>query len=196
MLKAWIYNQFLVTTGLFHTCLLTSQNQNRQLHRFLFKNQYISVFQNFGWGKCFPITVFVNTSIPSERIRVCKSVEQIEGLYPESTDVFKRNMVDRYIGRSNNQYKNGMYDIVDQIHFAIFVAHFYFDYENKHKNDVLGEETKVTPKGIFEASLKSLPLMSSSHKLKLRERRKVLRHHVPNKRLHPEKLSHYLEFLF
>ena len=61
--------------------------------------------------QCFPRTVFVNASIPSERIRICKSVVEIEKLNPDSTDIFKQNMVDRFIDRPNNQYKNGMYGI-------------------------------------------------------------------------------------
>ena len=86
------------------------------------------------WLKnCFPRAVFVNTSIPSERIRVCKSVEKIEELEPDSTDNFKRSMVDRYTDRPNRQYNNEMYGIVDHICFPIFIAHYYLDYENKQK---------------------------------------------------------------
>ena len=40
-------------------------------------------------------------------------MEEIEELDPDSTDVFKQNMVDRYIDEQNSQYKNGMYSIVD-----------------------------------------------------------------------------------
>ena len=80
-------------------------------------------------------------------------------------------MVGRYIDRPNSQYKNGMYGIVDLVCFAIFVAHYYLDYENKDDNDsqpdVLGEETKETPEGISETSPKSLPLISPSEILKL-----------------------------
>ena len=79
---------------------------------------------------------FVNTIVPSERIQICKSVEEIEELDPGSTDIFKRNMVDRYIDRPNSEYKNGMYDIVHHICLAIFVAHYYLDCENKDENDL------------------------------------------------------------
>ena len=61
--------------------------------------------------QCFPRTAFVNTSITSERIRICKSGEEIEELYLDRTDVFKRDMVDRFIDRPNTQYKNRMYGI-------------------------------------------------------------------------------------
>ena len=57
--------------------------------------------------KYFPTTVLVNTSIPSERIQICKSVEEMEELKPDSNDIFKRNMIDRYIDRPNNQYRIG-----------------------------------------------------------------------------------------
>ena len=60
--------------------------------------------------------------------------------------------------------------IVDHICFAIFVAHYYLGHENKDKNnsqpDALGEENKETPQGISQTLPKSLPLMSSSEKLK------------------------------
>ena len=93
-------------------------------------------------------------------------MEETEELDPDSTDIFKRNMVDRYIDRPNSQYKNGMHGVVDHICFAIFVALYYLDYENNNKNDsqpgILGEETKETPQGISETLPKPLPLMSSS----------------------------------
>ena len=105
-------------------------------------------------------------------------------------------MVDRYIDRPDSRFKNGMHDTVDHICFAMFVAHYYLDYENKDdydsQPDVLSEETKESPQGISETLPKSLPLMSSSEKLKLRKTRQVLRYHVPNKHLHPEKFAHYL----
>ena len=120
--------------------------------------------------KCFPRTVFVNTSIPSECIRICQSLERIEELNRDSTDVLKQNMVVRYIDRLNSQCQNEIYGIVDYICFTIFAAHYYLDYENKDKNysqpDVLGEKT---PEEISETLTKSLPLMSAFKKLKLRK---------------------------
>ena len=85
--------------------------------------------------KCFPRTVFVNTNIPSERIRICKSVEEIEELDPDSTDIFKQNMVDRYIDKSDSWFKSGVYGTVGHICFTMFVAHYYLDYENEDDYD-------------------------------------------------------------
>ena len=116
-------------------------------------------------------------------------MEEIEELDPNSTDIFKRNMVDRYIDRLGSRFKNGMYGTVGHICFAIFVAHYYYlDYENKDdydsQSDVLSEEIKESPQGISEPLPNSLPLMSASEKLKLGKTRQVLRYHVPNKHLH------------
>ena len=70
-------------------------------------------------------------------------MEEIEELDPDSTDIFKRHMVDRYIGRSISQFKNEMYGIVDLICFTISVAHYQLHYEDKGENvsqpDVLDE---------------------------------------------------------
>ena len=71
-------------------------------------------------------------------------------------------MVDRYIDRPNSQYKNEIYGTTDHICFAIFVGHYYLDYENKDKDynqpDVLGKETKETQQGISGTLAKSFPL--------------------------------------
>ena len=85
--------------------------------------------------KYCPITVFVNTNIPSESIRICKSVEEIEELDPDSTDIFKQNMVDRYIDKPDSRFKSGVYNIVGHICFTMFVAHYYLDYENEDDYD-------------------------------------------------------------
>ena len=73
-------------------------------------------------------------------------MEDIQELDPDSTDIFKQNMVDRYIDRRDSRFKSGMYGTVDHICFATFVAHYILDYENKDdyyiQSDVLSEETK------------------------------------------------------
>ena len=127
-------------------------------------------------------------------------MEEIEQLDPDSTDIFKRNLVDRYIDSLISQYKNDMFGIVDHICFAIFLSHCYLDHEKKDENntqpDVLGEESKKTSQGISETLPKSLHLMSPSVDLKLRKIRQVSRYRVPNKHLHPEHFTHYLLFMF
>lgn len=79
--------------------------------------------------KSFSRTVFVNASKVSERIRICKSVEELEDLNPDGTDIFKQNMEDIYIDRRNNRYKNGMYGIVD--HTKEFHKEFLKHFQNR-----------------------------------------------------------------
>ena len=55
--------------------------------------------------KCSPKTVFVNTSIPSEHIQICSSVEKIEDLDPDrkknnlftSTKFDSRNNINSFV---------------------------------------------------------------------------------------------------
>ena len=121
-------------------------------------------------------------------------MKEIEELDPEGTDIVKRNVVDRYIGRPNSQCKNGMHGIVDPTCFAIFITHYYLNCENKDKNDnqldVLGEETQETPQVISPKGL------SSSEKLKLQKTRQKLRYYTPKKHLHLETSRHYFLFMF
>lgn len=65
--------------------------------------------------KCFPGIVFANTNLPDKRYRVCKSQEELEELPKDSTDVFKRNMLDRYIDRPNANIKGGQYFVIDKL---------------------------------------------------------------------------------
>lgn len=44
--------------------------------------------------KVFPGVLFANSNLPDKRFKVCLSQEEIEVLSPDSTDVFKRNMLD------------------------------------------------------------------------------------------------------
>lgn len=46
--------------------------------------------------KTFPDVVFAKSSLPEKRCRICLSEEKILELPEESTNVFKRNMLDRY----------------------------------------------------------------------------------------------------
>ena len=40
-------------------------------------------------------------------------------------DVFKKNMIDRYIDRPNRNFANGKYSVLDSFCFAEFIAHYY-----------------------------------------------------------------------
>ena len=73
--------------------------------------------------KCFPGIVFANTNLPDKRYRVCKSLPELKDLPEDSTDVFKRNMLDRYIDRPDKNFKNGKFRAMDDLCYAEFLAY-------------------------------------------------------------------------
>ena len=49
--------------------------------------------------KCSPGISFINTNLPNNRIRMIKSKEKLELLSDNSTDIFKKSIIDRYMDR-------------------------------------------------------------------------------------------------
>jgi len=148
--------------------------------------------------KCFPKTVFVSTSLPSQRIRMCKSREEIDMLDPDSTDIFKQNVIDRYVDRPDESFMNGKYRSVNNLCLATFIAHYcVVDLENNndYQPEILEEFDSLNLD--FSCLPLIIPLMSSKKKkMKLKKIKHVLCYHVPNKHLKPENFAHYLLFLF
>ena len=56
-----------------------------------------------------PGVVFGNSNLPENRYRMFRSQEEISELPEDSIDVFKRNMIDRYIDRPNSIINNGKF---------------------------------------------------------------------------------------
>ena len=77
--------------------------------------------------KCYPGIVFANTSLPEKRYRICKSEAELEELPPDSTDVFKRNNLDRYMDRPNVVFKDGKYSMLDRLCYGEFLAYYVLD---------------------------------------------------------------------
>ena len=46
--------------------------------------------------KTFPRVVFANSNLPEDRYRVCYSEEELQEMCEDSTDICKRNILDRY----------------------------------------------------------------------------------------------------
>ena len=148
--------------------------------------------------KCYPKSIFVNTNIPSKRIRMCKSEGEIEQLDPESTDIFKRNMIERYVDRPNRTFNNGRYAIADTLCLATFLAYYYLPFElqdaNDSQPDILNDDSINNASNSLPSTL---PLMSTKEKLKCRKVRQVLRYRrAPNNDLYPEEYAHHILFLF
>ena len=74
--------------------------------------------------KAYPTVIFINTNLPEKRFRICCCEEELSELPEDSTDVFKRNMLHRYIDRPNETYKNGRYRMVDKMCFAEYFVQF------------------------------------------------------------------------
>lgn len=135
--------------------------------------------------KTFPAVVFANSNTPEKRYRVCRSEEEISNLPPDSTDIFKRNMPDRYMDRPSLEFKNGKYRIVDQMCYSEFLSNYSqkikpkSDDENDSQPEIL--EELIAEIHNESAYPKNLPLISSKEMLSLRKEKCVLRYHVPSR---------------
>ena len=151
--------------------------------------------------KIFPGVCFANSNILEERIKISKSETELNMLPGHSTNVFKRNNVDRYINRSNNIFCHGSYQVLDSFCFAEFLA-YYAPVSKSYKDQQHEYQPNVLPDQLIEkidaacAYSKTIKLMNCNETLKYREVRRVLRYHVPNKDRYPEKFSQILLFMF
>ena len=73
------------------------------------------VMPELWFRKSFPGVVFANSNLPENRYRMCRSKKEIDELPGDSCDVFKRNMIDRYIDRPNTAFLGGKYKILDTL---------------------------------------------------------------------------------
>ena len=73
--------------------------------------------------KIFPKTVFVNTNLPENRVRITKTQEELDELDDDSVDIFKSNIIERYIIRPTS------IPTVDNMCLAEFAAYYYKDYK-------------------------------------------------------------------
>ena len=51
--------------------------------------------------KTFTGVIFANCNLPEDRYRICRNKNEIKEMPEDSTYVFKRNMLDRYVDRPN-----------------------------------------------------------------------------------------------
>ena len=151
--------------------------------------------------KIFPCVIFFNSNLPERRYRIFKKEDEIGELPDDSTDIFQRNMLDRYLDRPNKFFKGGLYEIVDRLCFAEFLSSYYVDarlsklLESDSQPVVLDD--KVMDANHDESIYpKVIPLMSSNEKLKCRKVRAVLRYHQPSPHKSIEQYAHHLLFAF
>ena len=151
--------------------------------------------------KTFPAVVFANSNLPENRYRICCSKEELHDLPEDSIDVFKRNMIDRYMERPNSSFANRKYRIIDSFCYANFLAHYYLlpkisdDIINDNQPTVL-EESLVEDNHNICIYPSTIPLMNAKEQLKCRKVKAVLHYHIPNRYKCPEKYAHHLLFMF
>ena len=131
---------------------------------------------------------------------MCKSEEELEELDPTSTDIFKHNMLDRYMDRPDATFKGGKYNVLNEICYAEFLAHYEPDskpreVENDYQPEIVNDEMMEGNEKQYPYPAK-IPLMNSKNKLKCRKRRAILRFHVPNRHKDPEKYAHHILFMY
>ena len=151
--------------------------------------------------KIFPRFIFLNSNLPEKRLKIFKKRVEIDELPGDSTDIFQPNMLDRYLDRPNENFKNGEYKVIDQLCFAEFLSLYYVDAkqiaisENDSQPVVLNNELMDSnhEESIFP---KIVPLMSSKEKLKCRKVKVVLRYHQPIPHKNVEQYAHHLLFAF
>jgi len=150
--------------------------------------------------KTYPVVKFINTNLPEKRFRACCSEEEILDLPEESTNVYKRNMLDRYTERPDKNFNKGKFAVVDKLCFAEFYAYYYLDLSKWTENDCQPEvlEDEVIEKNHDVNVLPAtIPLMSEKkEKLKCRKVKAVLRYHVPNHDKKPEEYAHHILMMY
>ena len=57
--------------------------------------------------KAFPDVIFAKYNIPEKRYRICRQEKDISQLSEDSGDIFKKNMIHRYIDRPNLSFCGG-----------------------------------------------------------------------------------------
>ena len=140
--------------------------------------------------KIFPKVIILNSNMPEKRYRIFKRKCQIGELPEDSTEIFQRNMLDRYLDRPDESFKNGKYREISNMCFSKFLFLFYpksrttIDLEYDYQPVILDDELLETHY-IDSNYPKEIPLMSSKEKLKCRKVKAALRYYqsIPNKTL-------------
>ena len=147
----------------------------------------------------FPAFYFANTNVPEERVQVLLPEKELNELPDDSSNIFKRSNIDRYMETPSATLCNGKYSVLNDFCDAEFLA--YYTLENKlyktceyqpdklHDNLIENnrEECCYQPK---------IELMISGEAIRCRKVRRVLGYHVLSKLSSPEKLAYDVLLLF
>ena len=71
--------------------------------------------------RVFPSVCFVKTNLPKERSKILETEEELKSLPYNSTNIFKRNILYRYIDQPNHSFCGGRYSMLDSFCFVEFL---------------------------------------------------------------------------
>ena len=148
--------------------------------------------------KVFPGVIYANTNIREKRFRVLRSQNEIGDLPDDSNDIFKRNMLDRYVDRPDKNFCNGCYGLLKKFCYAEFLR-FYYIVPLANGNDWQLMELKYellevnSPATAYPIVISFMP---SKEKMKCRKLPSILRYFTPNKNRDYESYAHHLLLLF
>ena len=142
--------------------------------------------------------MYANTNISEKRSRVLRFQKEIGDLPDDSNDIFKRNMLDRYVDSLDESFCNGRCGVLNKFCYAEFFR-FYYIVPSANENDWQSMELKDE---LLEVNSPAthypnvISLMSSKEKMKFRKLPSVLRYFTPNKNRDYESYAHHLLLLF
>ena len=151
--------------------------------------------------RTFPGVIFSNSNLPEKRFRIFLSKNEIMDFPEHSKDIFKRNMIDRYIDRPKIASFGGKHSILDSFCYAEFLRFYYVasntkSTENEYQPEELSNELIEYIHNIDHIYPKVIPLMSSREKLKCQKVPYVLQFYVPDQLTQPEEYAHHMLFMY
>ena len=147
--------------------------------------------------RVFPAVYFVDANLPEERLEVLLPEKELCRLPDNnSPNIFKRSNIDRCMERPSATFCNGKYRVSNDFCCAEFIANYTL--ENKtceYQPDELDDN--LIENNHEECScLTKFQLMISGETIRCHKVRRILRYHVPNKLLFPEKGACHVLLLF
>ena len=85
--------------------------------------------------KTSPGVIFANSNLPENRYRILKSEEEISNMEEGETDIFKKNMLERYMNRPDRNFRKGRYAALENLCYAQFLANYYLDSKNAKEEE-------------------------------------------------------------
>ena len=141
---------------------------------------------------------FVNTNLLEERTQVLLSVKELSKLPDNSPNIIKKSNIDRYMERPSAPFCDENNSILNDFYYTEFLAYHTLvnksSKTSKYQPDELDDNLIENNHKEFSYPPK-INLMISGEIMHCQKVRRILRYHVPNKLLSPEKFTHHVILL-